>query len=302
VGVLNALKERLKDPESPVDTDSELSEVSEKRMALQTKQTQLDQLDIGDKEIEKQSDELLKQIEQLKTKKKRVNEKLNYLRVADPQQQEVLGVDWNTNIPLAKDAVDKYEKKLAQATGTVQFKLKSEKADELFEEFVNRALDTEKELQIEQSNARLNKILSRSSVQIDSIEDSIKLKNRDGASEGQSLAVAYAYLSSLFEDSSVDIPFVIDSPAVSLDHKVRTEVAPIITNLFDQVIAFVISTEKEGFVENMLPDGDQELNYYTIYKTGQDGEVAVHTDRDFFMEFESEEALPSSGSVVKNQD
>jgi seryl-tRNA synthetase len=302
VGVLNALKERLKDPETPVDTESELSEIEAKRRSLQTLQTQLDQLEIGDEGVEEKSDKLLKEIGELKTKKKRLKSKLEYLTETDSQEQEMLGVDWQTNIPLAEDAVEKYEQKLAKATGTVQFKRKSEKANEIFKDFVNRSVENEKSWQIENSNARLDKILSRSSVQIESIEDSIKLKNRDGASEGQSLAVAYAYLSSLFEDSSVDIPFVIDSPAVSLDHKVRAEVAPIITDLFDQVIAFVISTEKDGFVENMSPGEGEELNYYTVYKTGDRGEVDVHTDRDFFMEFESEEALPASGSAVSPQD
>jgi len=146
--------------------------------------------------------------------------------------------------------------------------------------------------QIARTNERLTQILGLSEVQIGSIEESIQLEGRSGSSEGQALSVAYAYLSTLFEGSAVDLPFIIDSPAVSLDHKVRREVASIITDLFDQPIAFVISTEKEGFVESLEPrqrDGEADIQYYTIHKTETPGEVKKHTDEEFFMEFTSEE-------------
>jgi wobble nucleotide-excising tRNase len=211
------------------------------------------------------------------------------LTTDDKRLRQKHGLDWKNNIPAAKREKTKYKEKVEEATDTVTFSAQAEKLESIFEEFVDRTVKSIKKEQIQKTNERLERILKRSSVQIESIDDSINLRNKSGSSEGQSLAVAYAYLSTLFEESEVDMPFVIDSPAVSLDHKVRREVAPIISELFDQVIAFVISTEKSGFVENLNPDGEDDVKYYTVYKTEKPGELATHTDRDFFMEFTSEE-------------
>lgn len=41
------------------------------------------------------------------------------------------------------------------------------------------------------------------------IDRYIKLKGRDGASEGQTLRIAYCFLGTLFEDSELEFPFII---------------------------------------------------------------------------------------------
>jgi len=92
-------------------------------------------------------------------------------------------------------------------------------------------------------------------------------------------------VSTLFEDSAVDVPFVIDSPAVSIDYEKRAEVAPIISDLFDQLVIFVISSEREHFVSE-LDSGD--IKYCTIHKTETPGHVEKSLDQDYFMNFQSE--------------
>lgn len=289
VGVLNSLKERLGNISEPSDLDTRLESLRETRQNLQEYETQQDQLDLSDETLEEKKQELTRKIESEKTTRDNKKKKLELLTSDDKGLRQKHNLDWESNIPEAKREVTKFQKKMEEATDTVTFSSQAEKMDAIFEEFIGRAISDVKREQIENTNKRLNRILKRSSVQIESIDDSINLKNKSGSSEGQSLAVAYAYLSTLFEGSAVDMPFVIDSPAVSLDHKVRSEVAPIISDLFDQVIAFVISTEKEGFIENLKPATEDDINYYTVYKTEKAGELRTHTDRDFFMQFTSEE-------------
>ncbi len=292
IGVLNTLKEQLRHRAAPEDFESRLEELSQTRQDLKQYQMKQEGLDLDDPEREKEKQSLTEQIENEKTDKQNKERKLEYITTDDQQKREKFGLNWQNNIPSAKREVKKYQDKVEEATGTVEFRKQAEMLDRIFDEFLSESLSNLKEKQIRKTNNRLSSILKRSKVQIESIDDSIKLKDRGGSSEGQSLAVAYAYLSTLFEGSHVDIPFVVDSPAVSLDHKVRREVATTISDLFDQLIAFVISTEKEGFVENLDAkeiNGNKDMKYYTIYKTDQPGVVECITDEKFFMDFKSEE-------------
>jgi hypothetical protein len=289
VGVLNSLKERLKRISEPAALTSRLDDLNETRNKLKEYQTQQAQLNLNDENLENRKQKLTREIESERTAKEHKEQKIKLLTTDDKGLRQKHGLDWENNIPAAKREKSKYEEKVEEATETVTFSAQAEKLETIFEEFVDRTVDTVKTEQIQKTNTRLNRILKRSTVQIESIEDSIDLRNKSGSSEGQSLAVAYAYLSTLFEESAVDMPFVIDSPAVSLDHKVRREVAPIISGLFDQVVAFIISTEKPGFVENLAPATEDDIKYYTVYKTETPGDLATHTDKETFMQFTSEE-------------
>ncbi len=292
IGVLNTLKEQLRNTAEVEDFETRFEELSATREELKRSEMEQDQLDLDDPELETRKQEITEQIESEKSSRDEKQDMVELLTTDDKGQRERFGLDWKENIPEAKREVNKYEEKVQEASDTVKFSKQSEKLEEIFDEFIDRSLYELKSRQIEQTNDRLKQILGLSEVQIESIDDSIKLRGKSGSSEGQSLSVAYAYLSTLFEDSQVDMPFVIDSPAVSLDHKVRREVARIVSGLFDQLVAFVISTEKEGFVQNLEPrefDGTPDIQYYTVHKTGTPGKVRKHTDRDFFMEFTSEE-------------
>jgi DNA repair exonuclease SbcCD ATPase subunit len=297
VGVLNALKERLGSISEPIALDEEVEKLQETRKELKKYQTQRDQLGLSDADLEKKKQNLTRQIESEKTDRENKERKVELLTSDDKGLRQQHNLDWKKNIPEAKREVTKYKRKVEAATDTVTFSAQAEKLDTIFDHFVSQAVAEVKRAQISKTNQRLSRILKRSSVQIDSIDDSINLKNKSGSSEGQSLAVAYAYLSTLFEGSAVDMPFVIDSPAVSLDHKVRSEVAPIISQLFDQVIAFIISTEKEGFVDNLEPASDNDIDFYTVYKTDAPGELRIHNDKEFFMNFTSEEEEDGDSQV-----
>jgi hypothetical protein len=80
---------------------------------------------------------------------------------------------------------------------------------------------------------------------------------------------------------------VVDSPAVSLDAVNRREVGELIPGFFDQMIMFVISTERDGFADLLrqgrrrpLPDDrargwrDDGRNRLPFFRTFQDREAA----------------------------
>lgn len=292
IGVLNTLKEQLRNSADTVNFKSRLDDISKTREELKNYRMKKRGLNLEDPERQKKKEEIIEDKENEKNQRENKKLKIKFLTTDDKRERDRKNLDWKSNIPAAKREVNKFETKVEEATGTVLFSKRADKVSDMFDDFVSDCLDNLKESQIDETNEKLSQILKRSQVQIDSIDDSIKLKNQSGSSEGQSLAVAYAYLSTLFENSEADMPFIVDSPAVSLDHKVRSEVASTVSDLFDQLIAFVISTEKEGFVENLSAekvDGSEDIQYYTIYKTGEPGIVDQHKDKEFFMQFESEE-------------
>lgn len=92
------------------------------------------------------------------------------------------------------------------------------------------------------------------------------LAQKEGVSEGQSLAVAYAFLTSLLADAPYQLPFIVDSPAVSLDTQVRREVGELIPDLFGQMIMFVISSEREGFADAFY--SRKNVRFLTIWRNG----------------------------------
>jgi DNA repair exonuclease SbcCD ATPase subunit len=292
IGVLNTLKEQLRNAPASVDFERKFDRLDEVRSELKYSEMEQDGLNLDDPELENKKQKLTENIESKRSEIEEKKEMLELLTTEDKGLKQRYGLSWKDNIPEAKREVKKYTQKVQKATGTVEFGEQAEKMKDILDEFIDESIHEMKSKQITKTNQRLKNILGLSEVQIESINESIQIKNRGGISEGQSLSVAYAYLSTLFEGSAVDMPFIIDSPAVSLDHKVRSEVASRITGLFDQLIAFVISTEKEGFVENLSPkinNDTEDIQYFTIYKTETPGIVEKHTNKQKFMNFTSEE-------------
>ena len=145
-----------------------------------------------------------------------------------------------------------------------------------------------KQYVVKKSNVRIEKLMKNKDALIDQIKGCIKIKNKEGISQGQSLAVAYSFLATLFEESPFTVPFIVDSPAGSLDIQVRREVSKLIPNLFNQFIVFIISSERDGFIDGI--ETFKEVQYYTIHKDPNDPEVTnLHNEKNYFMKFHSEE-------------
>lgn len=118
---------------------------------------------------------------------------------------------------------------------------------------------------------KLHRVIVDDYVEIESIDRYIKLKGRDGASEGQTLSIAYCFLGTLFEDSELEFPFIIDSPTGKMDFEKRQAVADIIPLVFNQMIAFVQSAEVERFADRFYANPDSQ--YLTVVASPQDQAV-----------------------------
>jgi DNA sulfur modification protein DndD len=119
------------------------------------------------------------------------------------------------------------------------------------------------------ANARIRDLMPNNSIEIDRVDSCLRLKaGKSGGSAGETLEVAYAFLSTLFNRANYELPFVVDSPAGPLDHPKRAAAARLIPRISGQFIAFVISTERDGFIDNLKLPCAEDIQYLTLFRKG----------------------------------
>lgn len=192
------------------------------------------------------------------------------------------------NIHKALDAWRKAEEYYTKINGTYEFTRKAEKLKQYIQDVKKKTLQKLKKYFIQETNAKVQKIIRNDNVLIKDIIGHLVFEDRDNLSEGQNLAVAYAYIGTLFEHSQNEFPFVVDSPAAPLDLNMRREIARIMPGLFHQMVVFVTSGEKEGFAETYFKRDD--VKYYTI-DGEKDKAVELHEGKTRFAEFQGKDGI-----------
>lgn len=103
---------------------------------------------------------------------------------------------------------------------------------------------------------------------------------------GQTLSIAFCYICTLFEDSELKFPFVIDSPVNSMDKEKRRAVAEIIPKIFNQMICFVMSTEVKDFAERFYSRNDSQ--FITIEAKSDSENPTVSYNIEYFDSYQDE--------------
>lgn len=205
--------------------------------------------------------------------------------------QQNHGVDWNGNISLCEKQVAEAREALSSATKTLRLMQQSTFVQEALAAVEKSAYERLRDRVQKSTNTKLAKLIPGEGIRVSQIDSSLVLSSdslarKESVSEGQGLAVAYAFLASLFEDAPYRLPFVVDSPAVSLDTQVRREVADLIPDLFGQAIFFVISSEREGFAESFY--NRPGAKFITV-ETPKDGDTRVEVGVEAFKQFHSDD-------------
>lgn len=294
IAVINKMKLALR--ESSAD-DSEFSTIAtnlrvQLRELQQNKrdhdQLELDQIDSGDSEVEA----LRTEAQQIEFELREVETAVERLTTRDSSRQRVLRADVNNNIPLCEAELKRCQEKYATVTNTRRFMRQAGRLQELVDNIADLALDRLRERVRKATNEKLTHLVPSESLQVARIGGALELESgrltaKAGVSEGQSLAVAYAFLTSLLTEAPYQLPFIVDSPAVSLDTKVRREVGELIPGLFGQMIMFVISSEREGFADAFYDR--KGVRFLTLWRE-TDEVTQVRDGLPFFRTFHALEA------------
>jgi DNA sulfur modification protein DndD len=294
ISIINQMKLALRSTEGDAqafsDSVARLSGKLSDRQRLKTERERLEieRVDQGDDELERLQQELATARSDID----RLEAQLERLTTRDGHRQRALRLSWESNLPQCETELGEREDRLSIATNTRTFKLKAEALKSLIDDVDRVSLDRLRERVRLRTNEKLVQIARTERLEVSRIAGFLEIATpgfgtKPEISEGQSLSVAYAFLTSLLSDAPYRLPFVVDSPAVSLDAVNRREVGELIPGFFDQMIMFVISTERDGFADSFYDKGD-DARFLTIVREG--GETTVETGLPFFRTFQDREA------------
>lgn len=282
---VNAIKSSLRDYKSSEDLKDHISELeilSEKIQELNHESKALE-IDIADSKGDEAAD-IQKILLELKGDIEKLEEEKKLISTKDSILLQKLSED--NNIYLAESALEKAKEQYYRASGTYEFMQKANKVKKYLSDIKKEALQKLKSHVLKEANHKIAHIIKNDNIVIEKIEHHLVLKERGGVSDGQTLAIAYAYIGSLFEHAFFEFPFVVDSPAAAMDLDVRREVANVIPELFEQLVIFVTSGEVKGFAETFYKR--ENVQYLTI-TGGREEDVECIRGQEFFNNYQTEE-------------
>lgn len=295
MGVINAMKNALRNSDSAANPVQFAEKLDSLVCAMRDRRETNQLLDKIAAEREEAGDAELEYLrEELRTKEgalRGYQEEFRRLTTSSRVEQDQFGFDWKQNIPLCEAELEEKVRQYNAALRTMRLHDQSQFVANLLRDIEERASTKLRDRVQIATNVKLESLIPGEHIRVARIGKALELasdqrKSKESVSEGQGLAVAYAFLASLFQDAPYRLPFVVDSPAVSLDTRVRREVADLIPGLFEQVIFFVISSEREGFADSFY--GRAGARFITIESTAS-GVTSITEGIEAFKAFHSEE-------------
>ena len=208
------------------------------------------------------------------------------LKIIESKDEDDETLTEENNLHKARRADAEYEVKIASTTKTNAALRKKNVVQDLVNEIKTQATAALKEEIIKKANDKISRVIKDDYIEIESIDGYIKLKDREGASDGQTLSIGYCFLGTLFEEAELEFPFVIDSPTGKMDFDKRQAVADIIPVVFNQMIAFVQSAEVKCFADRFYKNTGTQ--YLTIVASKDTEEIAIHKGIAFFDSYQRE--------------
>lgn len=290
IAAISTMKEKLKNSGEPATSFQSTCTVLGKHIEAQrineVKRNKLMQelADSGNEEVEK----LIERSGEINTELGSLSEKIKGLEKTNPASKP------DNNIPLARKRRDDCKEKLEVASGSYKLARQRDVLVRHLKEIEKRTLNDLRETIRKETNERLEGLVRMEKLRVAKIDGALMLTSdrvadRQGVSEGQSLSVAYAFLTSLLSKAPFQLPFIVDSPAGSLDLEVRREVSRIIPDLFNQMIMFVLTSEQPGFSETFY---DREDTCFVSLSKVPDGDIHREYGLEAFKRSAEEETAP----------
>jgi DNA sulfur modification protein DndD len=161
------------------------------------------------------------------------------------------------------------ERQLSEVTRTVHLRFCKNRIVETLKRAHGHARrDLSREV-VKEMNAAIDSLLPGHDITVKGLYQSLVLDGQGGASLGQTLAVGYAFLTTLFGRGGHEFPFVVDAPVTALDGRVRMQVAQIIPRVSAQFVTFILDTEKPNFVPVLEQHYGDDLLYLTAFEDSE---------------------------------
>lgn len=229
--------------------------------------------------------------DEIKFKLAALESEIERIETADLGKQRTYQCTEKTNIPLARRYRENCKATLDEVEASYRLSLQRDRLIDQLQRIETKALTALREVIREETNDRLATLVQMEDLRVERIDGALELSSdkassKDDVSEGQSLSVAYAFLTALLSKAPFELPFIVDSPAVSLDLDVRKEVSRVIPTLFEQMILFVISSEQAAFAENFY---EREDTRFLTLRQGTNGRIETHYGLEEFRRHSADE-------------
>jgi len=160
------------------------------------------------------------------------------------------------------------EGKLAEIANTIGLRMQRDVLVRIMEAALQKARSGISQEICEDANRRIAQVMPDNAIRIQRVDRCLVLEGQEGGSAGETLAVAYAFLATLFNRVEHQLPFIVDSPANPIDLRVRTKIAELIPKLTRQFVAFTISSERQNFVAPLEAALGVPVQFLTLCRRG----------------------------------
>ncbi len=252
-GVINALKtdvaRMVEAVEAPTASLSELGQrlaaAAHDRDAIDTRLT-----GIAQQLVEQGDDELAVILSDLEAKESRLGKLVGVIEelTRKPKPTDRKTDDSLLCIAFWDRELEDAENAYAEVTETLTLRQNTQTLRTILSRARQIALRQLSDAIVEDMNRNLSDVLEGHEITVEAIDRSLILSGQKGASQGQTLAVGYSFLSTLFGRGHNSLPFVVDAPALALDTRVASEVGGKLPHICPQFVGFIIDRERAGFV------------------------------------------------------
>jgi hypothetical protein len=160
------------------------------------------------------------------------------------------------------------ERKLAEVTNTINLRRQRDVLCRIMKAAQEKARTGISNEICRDANDKITKLMPDNAIRIQKVDRCLVLEGQEGGSAGETLAVGYAFLATLFNRVEHQLPFIVDSPANPIDLRVRPEIARLIPKLTSQFVAFTISSERQNFTAPLESAACGPVQFLTLFRKG----------------------------------
>ncbi|PWE34115.1 hypothetical protein DDZ14_02880 [Maritimibacter sp. 55A14] len=276
---LNAMKSAISDAvggsrsEAADELTQKVSDMTSLVTDLQSAQNELDEIR---REAEESDPDVMKakeEIDRLSRQCERIEESLSGFEGKDDSVRldKINKVDPKRidQIETIEDGIKILEDLVDEARDTQALRRKRDLLKRIIDRAHRKAKETIASEIRDEANEKISALMPNNSIRIERIDRCLVLSGQSGGSVGETLSVGYAFLSTLFDRAEQhQLPFVVDSPANPIDLDIRPNIGALVPNLTGQFIAFVISSEREGFLPSLKKSGGKDIQFITVFRKG----------------------------------
>ncbi len=169
-------------------------------------------------------------------------------------------------IALCELSLKRAKHNLAEISDTLRLKHQTETLQAILARAKELARERLTEHVIEEMNTNLDVLLAGHNIRVAGVGSSLLLDQQAGASLGQTLALGYSFLTTLFGRGQHEFPFIVDAPVTALDTRVSREVGRLIPKVCHQFVAFILDRERPGFVDSLAHSSNNDIQYLTAFE------------------------------------